>query len=87
MEGQDPRFRAIGAATRHDLQENAKVATVTPRRGFFGRRDKWSQIDDVVKDAIQDEKNWELLKTQWNNIHGDNPVEIKEDESFEEEDN
>ncbi|QDT95280.1 hypothetical protein [Gimesia aquarii] len=45
---------------------------------FLDKGDKWSQIDDAVKDTIQDKDNWKLLKTEWNNIHGDNPVEIEE---------
>jgi len=57
-------------------------------RAFLDQGDKWSQIDEAVKDALQDEKNWKLLKAEWNKIHDDNPVEIEEDEdSSEEEEN
>ena len=51
---------------------------------FLDKRDKWSQIDEGVRDSIEykDEHtdNWKLLKTEWNKIHDDNPVEIEKDD-------
>lgn len=43
---------------------------------FLDKGDKWSQIDESVKDAILDEGNWLLLRREWNRLHDDNPVEI-----------
>lgn len=54
---------------------------------FLDKGDKWSQIDDAVKNTIQDKDNWKLLKTEWNKIHDDNPVEIEEDDDSKEEEN
>lgn len=54
---------------------------------FLDKGDKWSQIDDAVKDTIQNEENWKLLKREWNKIHDDNPVEIEEDDDSKEEEN
>lgn len=47
---------------------------------FLDKGAKWSQVDERVREAIADQENWKLLKTEWNKIHGDNPVEIEEDD-------
>jgi len=46
---------------------------------FLDKGDKWGQIDEAVKDAIQDPKNWRLLQEEWNTIHEDNPVDHEAD--------
>ena len=45
---------------------------------FLDRGDKWSQIDDQVRQAIED--NWQVLIEEWDAIHPDNPVFGEEDE-------
>lgn len=37
MESQDSRFRATGAASRHDLLKDAEMAIVTARWDFLGQ--------------------------------------------------
>lgn len=40
---------------------------------FLDSGDKWSQIDDDVKSAIQ--KDWKTLQAEWDKLHGDiNPL-------------
>jgi len=46
---------------------------------FLDKGDKWSQIDEAVKDAIQNQKNWKRLQREWNTIHEDNPVDDQEE--------
>ena len=46
---------------------------------FLDKGDRWSQIDEAVKDAIQDQKNWKRLQREWNTIHEDNPVDNEEE--------
>ena len=46
---------------------------------FLESGDRWSQIDDGVRRAI--ENNWKTLMDEWDAIHPDNPViEETEDE-------
>lgn len=40
--------------------------------GFLDRGDRWSQIEDGVREEI--ERNWDLLIREWDAIHPDNPV-------------
>ena len=46
---------------------------------FLDKGDTWSQIDEAVKDAIQDKNNWKRLQSEWNTIHDDNPVDKEQE--------
>lgn len=39
---------------------------------FLDRGDRWNQIDDGVRAAI--EANWQTLVLEWDAMHPDNPV-------------
>jgi hypothetical protein len=39
---------------------------------FLDRGDRWTQIDDEVREAI--EAAWVTLQAEWDRIHPDNPV-------------
>src|SRR5437016_581962 len=39
---------------------------------FLDRGDKWSQIDDGVREAI--DAVWATFRAEWDRIHPDNPV-------------
>jgi len=45
---------------------------------FLDRGDKWSQIDESVKEII--ERNWLILQAEWDRIHPDNPVRGEDDD-------
>lgn len=45
---------------------------------FLDRGDKWSQIDEDVRDAILNA--WDLLRDEWDEIHASNPIEGKAEE-------
>ena len=45
---------------------------------FLDRGDRWSEIDDRVRMAI--EREWKTLIAEWDEIHPDNPVFGEEDE-------
>jgi hypothetical protein len=54
------------------------MATLLRNESFLDRGDKWSQIDEGVRQAI--EENWDALIDEWDAIHPDNPVDGEEDE-------
>jgi hypothetical protein len=41
---------------------------------FLDNGDSWKQIDNGVKDVIQNRDNWECFKKEWNKMHPGNPV-------------
>jgi hypothetical protein len=45
---------------------------------FLDKGDKWSQIDEMVKKAI--EESWESLQAEWDRMHPGNPVRGDEDD-------
>lgn len=45
---------------------------------FLDRGDKWSQIDEQVRMAI--EAAWDVLSAEWDAIHPDNPVRSQEND-------
>jgi hypothetical protein len=45
---------------------------------FLDLGDKWSQIEDGVREAI--EGAWTTLQREWDRIHPDNPVQGQEDD-------
>ena len=45
---------------------------------FMDKGHKWSQIDDGVRQAIED--NWDTLIAEWDAIHPDNSVHGDDDE-------
>jgi hypothetical protein len=49
---------------------------------FLDRGDKWSQIDEGVKAAI--EAAWENLRDEWDALHPDNPVSGDENDDNDE---
>jgi hypothetical protein len=46
---------------------------------FLDRGDKWSQIDEDVRAAI--EADWQTLCDEWDAIHPDNPVSGEAEEN------
>src|SRR5713226_5018006 len=47
---------------------------------FLDSGDKWSQIDEEVREAIEAEDAWEALCVEWDERHPDNPVSSEEDD-------
>ena len=45
---------------------------------FLELDDKWSQIDEEVREAVEAE--WATLREEWDRIHADNPVREREDD-------
>ena len=41
---------------------------------FLDSGDSWNQIDKGVRDAIEDEDNWKLLKAEWDKKYPTNKV-------------
>lgn len=41
---------------------------------FIDRGDAWNQIDEGVRKEIQQKRNWQKLKAEWNRIHPQNPT-------------
>jgi hypothetical protein len=50
-------------------------------RKFMHAGDKWSHIDDEVREAILE--SWDLLCDAWDERHADNPIEPEEEDGDE----
>ncbi len=46
---------------------------------FLDQGDKWGQIDEAVKTAI--EASWQILCDEWDALHPDNPVSREENDN------